>query len=313
MPKETLTVICPVFNEEEVISNFYEQLSDTLSEIKTVEWSILFVVDPGDDETESKLLELSKNDKRLKILFLSRRFGHQMSLVAGIDHSDADIVIMMDSDLQHPPELIHDMLDYYNKGYEVVYTIRDFPGDPNIFKRVGSKLFYKLMNQISEIDLMQGEADFRLISKRVADLFKNSIRERNQFLRGLFNWIGYKRIGIHFQPKERDLGKSKYTFSTMLSFASNGIVSFSKKPLKLSISIGFIFACFGLLFSAFAFFEYFINDQIPSGWTTLGILISFFSAVQLIILGIFGQYIGSIYDEVKGRPLYLIDKKINID
>ena len=313
MPKETLTVISPVFNEEEVISDFYEQLSDTLSKIKGIEWNILFVVDPGEDQTESRLLELSKKNKRVKILFLSRRFGHQMSLVAGIDHCDSDIIVMMDSDLQHPPELIHEMLDNYKKGYEVVYTIRDFPSDPNIFKRAGSKLFYKLMAQISEIDLIQGEADFRLISKRVADVFKSSIRERNQFLRGLFNWVGYKRVGIHFQPNSRVLGRSKYNFSTMLGFANNGIISFSKKPLQLSISMGFIFACFGFLFSAFVFFEYFINDQIPSGWTTLGILISFYSAVQLIVLGLMGQYIGSIYDEVKGRPLYLIDKKINID
>lgn len=313
MNKESLTVICPVFNEEEVIREFYEQLNTVLNDLESVEWSILFVLDPCNDATETILTDIANKNKKVKIITLSRRFGHQMSLVAGIDNTDSDMIIMMDSDLQHPPELIPEMIEQYRTGNDVIYTIRDFPADTNPIKRLGSKSFYKLMSQISDIDLIQGEADYRLISRRVANIFKTSIRERNQFLRGLFNWVGFKRAGIHYKPRSRALGKSKYSFSTMFSFASTGIISFSKKPLEYSVFIGIIFALLGILFSAYAFIDYFMNDQIPSGWTSLGILVSFFSAVQLIVLGVLAQYIGSIYEEVKSRPLYLIEKKINLD
>ena len=313
MSNLTLTIICPVYNEEEGIRQFYQALINTLEKLDKIEWEILFVLDPGQDNTEGEIVNIIDDDERVRLIVLSRRFGHQMSLVAGMDNTDSDIIIMMDADLQHPPELIIEMIDTFLQGYEVVYTIRDFPGDTNVFKRFGSKIFYSLMNSLSEIELSQGEADYRLISNRVANVFKNSIRERNQFLRGLFNWVGYKRIGINYQPLKRAHGKSKYSFSTMIHFASSGITSFSKKPLQFAISFGILFAFFGFLFSIYAFIQYFLNNQIPSGWTTLGILISFFSGIQLLFLGILGEYVGAVFDEVKARPLYLIDKKINLD
>ena len=312
--KKKIQIICPVYNEEEMIELFYNELSRKVLIKLEVEYSIniLFVLDKSSDNSFNILKKLSDDDKRIQILHLSRRFGHQMSLVAGIDNSEADIIIMMDSDLQHPPELIFEMIEKYNEGYEVVYTIRRKPEDSLLLKRSASKLFYKIMGYFSDIELKSGEADFRLISSNVANVFKNQIRENNQFLRGLFNWVGFKRIGVHYSPNIRKAGSSKYSWSGMFSFAMNGITSFSRKPLKIAIFIGLLFFLMGLTLLVYTVFIYFIKNDLPPGWATTTILISLFGGIQLLFLGIIGEYIGQIFDEVKNRPLYIIEDKINI-
>ena len=310
----TLTVICPVYNEEEVLEIFHDSLSRVLNQVSArYTWNILFVMDKSTDRSLEILRTLSKKDGRVKALALSRRFGHQMSLVAGIDHSDSDIIIMMDSDLQHPPELIPQMLDAYEKGNDVVYTIRKDSQELSFLKRFTSRNFYRVMEWLSSVSLGSGEADFRLISRRVALVFKEKIRERNQFLRGLFKWVGYNSCGIEYVPGERAAGSSKYNWSRMLNFASAGIISFSKKPLQFAIIIGLIFALIGLISGVFTLVNFFINRNLPSGWATLSILISIFGGFQLFFLGIMGEYIGAIFDEVKRRPLYLIDEAINLN
>jgi len=309
----SLQIICPVYNEQEVILDFVKILKETLISIEQrYSWQILFVMDRSTDDTKKILRQLAHADSRLQVLILSSRFGHQMSLVAGIDHSDSDVIIMMDSDLQHPPSLIPELLDTYEEGNDVVYTIRKEPKDESILKRLSSNFFYKLLNWLSEINLSPGEADYRLISRRIADIFKNNIRERNQFLRGLFSWIGFSRKAVEFDSSKRLSGSSKYNWSIMLRFAAHGIVSFSKKPLQYAIFFGFIFALVGFLFGFYTFINFFISDQTPSGWTSLSILISFFGGLQLFFLGIIGEYIGAIFDEVKSRPLYLVEEKINV-
>jgi polyisoprenyl-phosphate glycosyltransferase len=236
-----------------------------------------------------------------------------MSLLAGIDHCKSDALIMMDSDLQHPPTLIPEMLKEFEKGYDIVYTIRKDRTEIGFGKRITSRLFYRMINRISEIPISESAADFRLISRRVVETFQKKIRERNQFLRGLFNWVGFKSTGIQFQVGMRRAGKSKYSLGRMMRFGMQGVVSFSKKPLQATIILGFIFATFGLLHAIVMFVLYFFYASLPSGWTTLTILISMFSGVQLISLGIIGEYIGAIFDEVKGRPHYIIQESINID
>jgi dolichol-phosphate mannosyltransferase len=236
-----------------------------------------------------------------------------MSLVAGIDHCNSDAVIMMDSDLQHPPELIPELLNAFEQGNDVVYTIRNEPKDKSILKRFGSNSFYRLMNWLSDVPLAPGEADYRLISRRVADVFKNNIRERNQFLRGLFSWVGFNRCGVSYNPADRAGGESKYDWSRMFKFASAGIISFSKKPLQYAIVLGLFFSLFGVLSGLYTFISYFVADYSPSGWTTLSILVSIFGGIQLLFMGIIGEYIGAIFDEVKARPLYLIEESINIE
>ncbi|MDH5523641.1 MAG: glycosyltransferase family 2 protein [Desulfobulbaceae bacterium] len=310
----TLQVVSPVYNEENMIGLFYEALKNVLVKLEDrYDWKILFVMDRSTDRSLQVLRDLAEKDDRVQVLGLSNRFGHQMSLVAGIDHTDSDAVIMMDSDLQHPPELIPQMLDAFEQGNDVVFTIRREPKDSSAIKRMGSRAFYRLMNRLSELSLSSGEADFRLISRRVADVFKNDIRERNQFLRGLFRWVGFERVGISYDPADRIEGVSKYNWSRMFSFASSGIVSFSKKPLQYAIFLGIFFSFMGLLSAVYTFISFFISDQVPSGWTTLSILVSVFGGIQLFFLGIIGEYIGAIFDEVKSRPLYLVEEYINID
>jgi polyisoprenyl-phosphate glycosyltransferase len=310
----TLQIVCPVYNEQDVISLFHNSLISTLVAIEDrYQWRILYVVDRSSDDTMKILKKFSSYDKNVQIISLSSRFGHQMSLVAGIDHCDSDAVIMMDSDLQHPPELIPELLNAYEQGNDIVYTIRKEPMDDSFLKRFGSNSFYRIISWLSDVSLAPGEADYRLISRRVADVFKNDIRERNQFLRGLFSWVGYSRIGVNYNPASRANGESKYNWSRMFRFASTGIISFSKKPLQYAILLGLLFSFLGLVFGLYIFAIFFISDSVPSGWTTLGVLVSIFSGIQLLFLGIIGEYIGAIFDEVKARPLYLIEERVNIE
>ena len=311
--KESLTIICPVYNESEIIELFYESLSSILNTIADEYLcKVLFVVDKCTDNSLEILDNISRNDDKVQVLGLSSRFGHQMSLVAGIDHTDADIIIMMDSDLQHPPELIPDLIKEYKNGHEVVFTIRKEPKDTSFIKRSGSRLFYKIMSWLAEVPLSSGQADYRLISRNIAEVFRNEIRERNQFLRGLFSWVGFKKIGIEFTPYERSRGSSKYDFSRMYRFAFHGITSFSKKPLQYAIFVGILLSFFAFLQICYVLVQFFISDTTVSGFATLAILISLFGGIQLVFLGVIGEYIGSIFDEVKARPLYIIEKKINL-
>ncbi len=310
---KTLTVICPVYNEEEVIESFYRELKKVLSGISERYSSrILFVVDPGTDESVTILKQIATQDSAVQIIVLSSRFGHQLSLLAGIDHAESDAVLMMDSDLQHPPALIPAMLAEQEKGYDIVYTIRADSPDAGFFKRGSSRLFYRMVNAISPVRIHESAADFRLISRRVAGIFQKDIRERNLFLRGLFSWVGFRSIGVPFEARGRFAGQSKYSLGRMVSFGLQGVISFSKKPLQAAIYFGFLFAFFGLAIGILTVIQYFVSDSLPSGWATLAVLISMFSGAQLIFLGIIGEYIGAIFDEVKGRPHYIVDELINI-
>jgi glycosyltransferase involved in cell wall biosynthesis len=311
---KTLTVICPVYDEEEVIEAFYTELKSVLSGlVESYESKIIFVVDRSEDATLSILKRIAQSDGSVQIIALSARFGHQMSLLAGIDHCNSDAVIMMDSDLQHPPALIPTMLKEFEKGYDIVYTLRRDAAQTNFFKRASSKLFYWLVNRISKVHIDESAADFRLISRRVVELFQSQIRERNQFLRGLFSWIGFKSIAIPFEVRRRLAGESKYSIRRMMRFATDGVVSFSKRPLQAAILVGLAFAALGFLFAFVTVIQYFLYSSLPPGWATLVILLSVFSGIQLVFMGIIGEYIGAIFDEVKGRPHYIVEEKINFD
>ncbi|MDH4469103.1 MAG: glycosyltransferase family 2 protein [Bacteriovoracaceae bacterium] len=308
----SVSVICPVFNEEKMISLFYEKLKNTLDTLDTrYDWQIIFVLDKSSDRSLEELEKIAAQNSKVQILSLSSRFGHQMSLVAGIDHVNTDVIIMMDSDLQHPPELIPNMLLTFENGYDIVYTIRNVPQNKSFINRMGSQYFYKILNLISEIKLSSGEADFRLISRRVAEIFRHQIRERNQFLRGLFQWVGFNKVGIHYDALPRAIGESKYNWARIFTFALSGITSFSKRPLQYAIVSGLLFSLLGLIFIVIVIANYFMDRSIPSGWSTLSILICVFGGIQLFFLGILGEYIGAIFDEVKGRPLYIVERKIN--
>jgi polyisoprenyl-phosphate glycosyltransferase len=309
---KTLNVVCPVYNEEEVIELFYQELRKVLLGLNaSYETKIIFVVDPGEDETLNILKRIAQTDSSVVIIALSARFGHQMSLLAGIDHCNSDAVIMMDSDLQHPPSLIPQMVQRFEEGYDIVYTLRQDSLEINFFKRTSSKLFYRLINFISDIPINENAADFRLISHRVVEVFQRQIRERNQFLRGLVGWVGFRSTAISFQVDRRRAGESKYSIRRMIRFGIDGVISFSKSPLQAAVLVGFVFALFGFLFALITLMQYFLYGSFPPGWTTLTILLSIFSGTQLVFMGIMGEYIGAIFDEVKGRPHYIVEEKIN--
>lgn len=309
---KTLSVICPAYNEEAVIEAFYTELRAVLKGLtEAYESKIMFVVDGATDSTLDILKHLAHSDPAMQIISFSTNFGHQMALIAGLDNCDSDAVIMMDSDMQHPPSLIPQMLREFEKGYEIVYTIREDTRDIALFKRLSSKLFYRLINFISRVEINESAADFRLISRRVAKIFQTRIRERNQFLRGLFAWVGFKSIGLPFKVRKRGGGRSQYSMVSMLRFGLNGLVAFSKRPLLAAAIVGFAFASFGFLFALLVTIQYFVSNTFPSGWATLVILVSIFSGTQLIFLGFLGVYIGAIFEEVKARPHYIIEERFN--
>lgn len=309
---KTLDIICPVYNEEEVILAFYHELKKQLDLIQDRYASkIIFVLDRGTDNTENILAELCKKDKNVILLSLSSRFGHQMSLVAGMDHSKADFCVMMDCDLEHPPMVIHELLKKAEEGFDIVYTVRRYSEQVSFLKKLSSSFYYKFINAMTDLSLDDGAADFRLISAKVRDVFKNALREQNQFIRGLISWVGFRSTSVSYKSQARSAGISKYSFTRLIRFAAVGIVSFSKKPLRMAIYLGFFISAISLFSFAYHIYIWFKHSDLPPGWTTLALLISFIGSAQLFFLGILGEYIAFIFDETKGRPLYIVDKKYN--
>jgi dolichol-phosphate mannosyltransferase len=235
-----------------------------------------------------------------------------MSLLAGIDYSQSDAIIMMDSDLQHPPELIPKLLEAFEQGYDIVHTFREDPPEIGFIKRITSRAFYWFLNRLSDTQISENTADFRLISRKIATIFQTQIRERNMFLRGLFAWVGFKATTIPFRAEIRMAGKSKYSFGRMIRLGIDGILSFSRRPLRAATVVGLVMAGFGFLLALVTTVQYFYDGSFPPGWTTLLILITIFSGTQLIFMGILGEYIAAIFDEVKARPHYIVEEAINM-
>lgn len=306
-----LTVIAPVYNEEEVIADFYRELKRALAALSGYRANMLFVVGRGTDKTLPILRELAAKDSALKVLSLSSRFGHQMQLLAGIDHAGGDALIMMDSDLQHPPSVILKLLAEYEKGNDIVYTVRERTADQGLARKWCSDIFYWFLNRISDVPISGNAADFRLISRKAADVIRKEVRERNLFLRGIFPWLGFNQAAVHFQANPRRAGTSKYPLSRLITFGLSGVVSFSRKPLRVGIIVGLLFALFGFLYAFYTVIQFLFLKELPTGYATLVVLLSLFSGFQLFFLGIIGEYIGAIFDEVKKRPHYVIDEKIN--
>jgi dolichol-phosphate mannosyltransferase len=304
-----ISMILPVYNEADGITAFHSAIVEALSKLQyRYEFEIIYIVDKSKDNSLDILKGIAHENPNVLVLGLSRRFGHQMSLVAGIDNCTGDAAIMMDSDFEHPPELVSVLLECYEKGFDIVRTRREYGSDVSIFKRWSSTLYYKFLNFLSEEKMSQNSADFRLISRKVIDVFKVNIREHNQYLRGLFSWVGFEQTEVTFTSEKRKIGKSKYSFRRLLSFGLQGIVSFSKVPLKLSIVIGMIIAVAGIAYGLLTAIERIVNPDIaPAGWVSIIVIMLIIGGVQLIMLGVIGEYIASIFDEVKGRPLYIIE------
>jgi len=304
--KNNCSIVVSVFNEEESIKQFYEVLSNTLSTLK-ISYEIIFVNDGSTDSSLTILKDIADFDKNIKIINFSRNFGHEAAMLAGIDHANGETVICMDSDLQHPPEMIPEMLKKNAEGFEVVNMVRTMRKDAGFLQKTNSKLFYRFINSISSVKLAENASDFFLISQKVCKILRTDFRERTRFLRGIIQLVGFRKTTIEYEAPKRFAGKSKYSFFKLLKLSFTAVSSFSKLPLQLGIITGLIFSALSLILIIFSFVIWTLGKTIP-GYTTLIIFMSAFAGIQLFVTGLIGQYISYVFDEVKGRPMYIVDE-----
>ena len=308
-----ISMVVPMYNEEEMVNECYTKLTEVLSNIENYEYEIIFVNDGSKDKTLEKLIEISNKDNKTKIVSFSRNFGHQAAVTAGLKHVSGDAIVIIDSDLQDPPELIPEMLKLWEDGNDVIYGKRKKRKGESVFKLLTAKMFYNILNSLSETEIPKDTGDFRLVDRRVVDSI-NLLPEHNKFLRGLFSWVGYKQIPYEYNRKERAFGKTKYPLKKMLKLASDGILSFSTKPLKLVGVLGLFSIVMSILILIYAILSFaFKWNHLTAGWTSIMVTVTFFAGVQLLSLWIMSKYIARIYDESRDRPQYIIDKKYNID
>ena len=303
--KKLLSIIIPCFNEEEVISETFKRILKIASEIKYLDIEIIFIDDGSKDLTPVLLQNFVNKENFVKAIFLSRNFGHQIAVTAGLDASKGDAVVIIDADLQDPPEVIHEMILEWEKGYDVVYGKRIDRKGESIFKKLTAKMFYRVLNMLSDVYIPLDTGDFRLISKNVVENLKQ-MPEKDRFLRGMISWVGFRQTAVKYHRDKRFAGVSKYPLRKMLRFASDGILSFSTKPLQISIGLGMVSSFLSLLVICYALFLRIFTNIWVEGWTALMIAVLFIGGIQLLCIGILGNYIGRIYDESKNRPLYLV-------
>jgi polyisoprenyl-phosphate glycosyltransferase len=310
---ETLSVIVPCYNEEAVIAESYSRLKKVLDGITTLQTEIIFINDGSKDRTSEMLSAIAATDKQVKVLHFSRNFGHQPAVTAGIHNCTSDLAVIIDADLQDPPELIPELVATQKREQaNVVYCVRDKRKGESVFKKLSARLFYRSMNYLSEVDFPLDTGDFRLIDKQIMTEFKK-FREKGKYIRGIISWIGFKQVPFVYQRQARFAGETKYPLSKMIQFASTAMLYFSKKPLKLATGLGFITVLIGIVYALYTLIGKIVGyTHALSGWSSLIILIVFFGGVQLLTVGVLGQYIGILFDEVKDRPEYIIDKKENV-
>ncbi|MDR1725286.1 MAG: glycosyltransferase family 2 protein [Bacteroidales bacterium] len=301
-----ISVIVPVYNEEGNVNLLYSRLSNVLNKICN-EWEVIFVNDYSKDNTLSLVKKLSYEDKHINYLSFSRNFGHQIAVSAGLDYCKGKAVVIIDADLQDPPELIEEMYNRYKEGYKVVYAKRKAAKGISFFKRITSKIFYRLLNKMTNIKIPLDTGDFRLIDRVIVEHLKN-MPERNKFLRGQIAWLGYRQTSVEFVREARFSGETGYPFSKMLRFALDGITSFSDKPLVAVSKTGFAISGLSFLFILYALVAHFIFKSTISGWTSLMICIAFIGGIQLITIGIIGEYIGRMNKDIRKRPLYIVEE-----
>ena len=302
-----LSIVIPCFDEEEVIYETFKRLLKFKEELKDLKLEIIFVDDGSRDKTPSILNKLVDNNDFVKAIFLARNFGHQIAVTAGIEASLGDALVIIDADLQDPPEVIHLMIEKWRKGFDVVYGKRLERKGESIFKKFTAKAFYRILNRLSDVDIPLDSGDFRLISRSVVDCLKN-MPEKDRFLRGMISWVGFNQTFIPYTRDERFAGKSKYPIKKMLKFAADGILSFSTKPLQFAIALGIISSIIALLVIIYALYLRIFTNIWVEGWTAIMIAVLFIGGVQLLCIGILGNYIGRIYNESKNRPLFFVRK-----
>jgi dolichol-phosphate mannosyltransferase len=307
----TYSLVVPAYNEEDNIPELVARLG-TLMDALDSDAEVIIVDDGSRDRTHELLLAAAQADSRFKVARLSRNFGHQIALTAGVDLAAGDAVIVLDADLQDPPEVVLQLVARWREGYDVVYAVRQARDGETRFKRATASWFYRGLNRIAEVDLPLDAGDFRLIDRRALDVF-NEMRESGRYVRGMFSWIGFDQTGVEYRRAERFAGGTKYPLRKMLRFAATGVTSFSEAPLRLALNAGFAVSFVSFVVGAFAVVAKVAGFFTVPGWASIVVVVTLIGGVQLIVLGVIGVYIGDIHTEVKRRPLYIISDLENFD
>jgi dolichol-phosphate mannosyltransferase len=299
-----LSVIVPIYNEEEVLPETYKRLTAVMRRFAEP-YELIFINDGSRDKSPQMLAELCANDPNVRFINFSRNFGHQPAITAGMDYAAGDAVVVIDADLQDPPELILDMAAKWREGFDVVYGKRTKRKGETIFKKATAGMFYKTLRRMTDVDIPADTGDFRLIDRKVCDAMK-SLPERNRYVRGLVSWVGFKQTAIEYVRDERFAGETKYPFKRMIKLAVDGITSFSYKPLKFATGLGFFFAAASFIYLIVIIIQRLFTETTVSGWASYMVLHLFTTGIILIMLGVIGEYIGRIFDEIKERPIYIV-------
>lgn len=305
-PRLKISIVSPAYNEEEGIGAFYRELCRVTEQAPEYDWEFLFVEDGSKDQTLKLLLEIAADDPRVRVIAFARNFGHQLAITCGLDRAEGDAVAVIDSDLQDPPAVILDFLHEWREGADVVYGQRRDRAGETRFKKGTAALYYRIIRRLTDVDMPVGVGDFRLMDRRVVDAL-NEMREENRYVRGMISWIGFTQVGVEYDRDPRMTGKSHYSLPKMLKLAADGVTSFSEKPLRLaSITGGLIFAI-TLLAVMYTFISRLVQPSASNpGFATITLLVMFFGSVQLLSIGLLGEYVGRIYRESKARPLYVV-------
>lgn len=304
-----ITVVVPVYNESAVISAFYERASTTLSALEGLEHELVFVDDGSSDDSYDQLTELARADPHVRVIKFSRNFGHQVAITAGVDRAAGDCVVVIDADLQDPPEVIGDMVQKWREGYDVVYGERGQRDGEGYLKLLTASVFYRALGRVAGINIPPDVGDFRLMSRRAVNELRR-LREKDRFVRGLVSWIGFRQTGVTYRRDARYAGETKYPYRKMIKFALDGLTSFSTVPLKVATWLGYLASFLAFAYLASVFVQKWVLGNTVQGWATTMVAMLFLGGVQLICLGIIGEYVGRIFNETKLRPMYIIEEVV---
>lgn len=305
------SLVIPIFNEEDTVPELVNRLAGLMERLDG-DAEVILVDDGSSDASYERMQAAHDSDPRFKLLRLSRNFGHQIAVTAGLDVAAGNAVIVMDADLQDPPEVALDLAARWRDGYDVVYAVREEREGDTAFKRATASGFYRLFRRMSDVDVPLDVGDFRLVDRRALDAFR-SMRESNRYVRGMFSWIGYRQVGVPFRREERYAGETKYPLRKMLKFATDGIVSFSAYPLRLALKVGFVMAGLSFLLGIVFLVSKIAGFYEVPGLASVAVFVAFLGGIQLLLIGIMGEYVARIHDEVKGRPLYLVSDTVGLD
>ena len=309
--KHLMSLIVPVDNESEVIGTFYERAAAALAALPDFDYEIICVDDGSRDDSYEQLAAYAAKDPRVRVMKFSRNFGHQIAITAGLDYARGDCVVVIDADLQDPPEVIPSMIEQWRRGFDVVYGVRSDREGEGAMKLMTASAFYRLLGRLTSIQIPANVGDFRLMSRRAVDQLKQ-LREKYRFVRGLVSWIGFNQTGVVYSRDKRYAGETKYPYRKMMKFAFDGITSFSTAPLKLATWTGYAAALLAVLYLISVFIQKLLGFTVE-GWATIMVALLFLGSVQLICLGILGEYLGRIFNEVKPRPMYVVEEFLSSD